>query len=146
MNQVSYVLYYEILEFLVGSKTRLFQIVWERYWMIPRRFSNFGRSCLNQMSKFSKSYRNVMTSLDDRLIIVKLPFFSYVAGIVKPFLMQFQIDKLMIPYLFFELKTIVTHLLKITVQPEVIESCKSARQLKEIDLIYKTKIATCSQN
>ena len=39
----------------------------------------------------------------------------------------------MIASLFFVLKTIITHLLEIIVQPEVIESCKSDRQLKKID-------------
>ena len=45
----------------------------------------------------------------------------------------------MIPFLFFDLKTIITRLIEIIVQPEIIESCKSARQLKESDLTDKTK-------
>ena len=49
----------------------------------------------------SKSYINLNISFDDPLVIVKLHFFSYVAGIVEPFLKQFQIYKSMIPFLFF---------------------------------------------
>ena len=74
------------------------------------------------------------------MVIAKFHLFSYVAGIVEPFLKQFQTDKLMILFIFFELKTIITYLVEVTVQPEVIESCKSARQLKEIDLTDKTKL------
>ena len=49
----------------------------------------------------SKSYINLNISFDDPLVIVKLHFFSYVAGVVEPFLKQFQIYKLIIPFLFF---------------------------------------------
>ena len=45
----------------------------------------------------------------------------------------------MILLLFFGLKAIITPLIEITVQLEVIEPCKFARQLKEIDLTDKTK-------
>ena len=88
----------------------------------------------------SKSYIHVKTSLDDPLVIAKLHFFSYVASIVEPFLKQFQSDKLMILFLSFELKIIITCLLEIIVQPEFIESCKCARQVKEISLTDKIKL------
>ena len=78
--------------------------------------------------------------MDDLLVIAKLHFFSYVAGIVKPFLKYFHTDKPMIPFLFVEPKTIITCLLEIIVQPEVNEFCKSAGQLKEIDPTDKTKL------
>ena len=79
-------------------------------------------------------------SLDYPMVIAKLHFWSYVTGIMGPFLKQFQTDKLMIPFLFFESNTIIACLHEIIVQPEVIESCKSARQLKEINLTDKTKL------
>ena len=83
----------------------------------------------------SKSYENVKRAVDDPLLIVKLHFFSYAAGIVEPFLKKFQTDKPMIPFLFFELKTIVTSILEIIVKPSVIESCiKSTKKLINIDL------------
>ena len=77
--------------------------------------------------------------LDDPLIIAKLFFLSYVAGIAESFLKQFETDKPMILFLFFELKTIITCLLEIIVQPAIIESCLCARQLKDINLTDKTK-------
>ena len=82
----------------------------------------------------------VKSSLSYPLVIAKLHFFNYNADILEPFLKQFQTDKPMIVFLFFELRAIVTCLLEITVQPEVVEPWKSARQLKEIDLIDKTKL------
>ena len=40
----------------------------------------------------------------------------------------------MVPFLFFELKAIVSELLEIVVKSSVIKPCKNVRQLKEIDL------------
>ena len=92
---------------------------------IVRFWENFPKSKRPNL----KSYINVKTSLDDPLIIAKLHFFCYVPGIVELLLKQFQTDKPMISFLLLELKTIITNK-----QPEVIESCKSVEQLKEIDL------------
>ena len=44
----------------------------------------------------SKSYEKVKCALVDPLLIVKLNFFSYAAGMVEPFLKKFEADKLMI--------------------------------------------------
>ena len=66
--------------------------------------------------------------------IVKLNFFSYAAGMVEPFLKKFQTDKPMMPFLFFELKAIITCLLEVIVRLSVIKSCKSTKKLVSIDL------------
>ena len=42
----------------------------------------------------SRSYFNVQESLDDELIIAKLQFFVYVAGIVEPFLQRSKVISL----------------------------------------------------
>ena len=88
----------------------------------------------------SKSYFNVQESLDDELIIAKLQFFVYVAGIVEPFLTAFQSDKPMIPYFYFYLKSIIKQLLGIIVEPKIIDSCKTGKQLKDIDLSDKKNL------
>ena len=82
-------------------------------------------------SKFpkSKSYEKVKCALVDPLLIVKLNFFSYAAGMVEPFLKKFETDKPMIPFLFFELKAIVTSLLEVIVRSSVVESCKSTKKV-----------------
>ena len=73
-------------------------------------------------------------SLDDQLILPKLHFFSYVAGIVEPFLKTYQTDNPMIPYLYFDLKSIVKQLFELIVESNVIDACRSGRELKEINL------------
>ena len=79
----------------------------------------------------SKSYKKVKCALVDPLLIVKLNFFSYAAGMVEPFLKKFQTDKPMMPFVFFELKAIVTSLLEVIVRSSVIESCKGHARAQE---------------
>ena len=56
---------------------------------------------------------------------------------MEPFLAAFQSDKLMIPYFYFYLKSIIKQLLGIIVEPKIIDSCKTGKQLKDIDLSDK---------
>ena len=46
----------------------------------------------------SKSYANVLSAVIDNLIPAKLHFFSFVAGIFQPFLVNYQSDKSMVPF------------------------------------------------
>ena len=43
----------------------------------------------------------------------------------------------MIPYMYFDLKTMLKNLLEIIVEPEVMQKCKSGKQLNEINLEKK---------
>ena len=112
--------------------TRLIDI-----WENIKKVYAFWESMPKSKRPSSKSYFNVQESLDDELIIAKLQFFVYVAGIVEPFLTAFQSDKPMIPYFYFYLKSIIKQLLGIIVEPKIIDSCKTGKQLKDIDLSDK---------
>ena len=109
--------------------TRLIDI-----WENIKKVYAFWESMPKSKRPSSKSYFNVQESLDDELIIAKLQFFVYVAGIVEHFLTAFQSDKPMIPYFYFYLKSIIKQLLGIVVEPKIIDSCKTAKQLNDIDL------------
>ena len=106
-------------------------------WENIKKVYAFWESIPKSKRPSSKSYFNVQESLDDELIIAKLQFFVYVAGIVEPFLTAFQSDKPMIPYFYFYLKSIIKQLLGIIVEPKIIDSCKTGKQLKDIDLSDK---------
>ena len=45
----------------------------------------------------------------------------------------------MIPYMYFNLKTVLKDLLEIVVEPEVIQKCKTGKQLIKIDVERKKK-------
>ena len=65
-------------------------------------------------------------------MVTKLHFFAYVANIVEPFLVKYQTDNPMIPFLYFDLKEIIK-LFEIIVKPDVLEKCKSWQKLKDLD-------------
>ena len=67
-------------------------------------------------------------------------FFRYVANIIVASLKSFQRDKPIVSFLYFDLKAIVSQLLKILVKSSVIKSCKNVRQLKEIDLCGESNL------
>ena len=47
---------------------------------------------------FSKRYANVLSAVIDNLIPANLHFFSFVADIFQPFLVNYQSDKPMVPF------------------------------------------------
>ena len=109
------------------AATRLIDI-----WENIKKVCAFWESMPKSKRPSLKSYLYIQESLDDELIIAKLQFFVYVAGIVEPFLTAFQSDKPMIPYFYFYLKSIIKQLLGIIVEPKIIDSCKTGKQLKDI--------------
>ena len=82
---------------------------------------NPARNPQNQSDHPQKGYFAIKKSVDDQLILPKLPFFSYVAGIVEPFLKTCETDNPMIPYLYSDLKAIVKQLLELIVESNVID-------------------------
>ena len=72
--------------------------------------------------------------MDDQLILLKLHFFSYVAGTVEPFLKTYQTDNTKMPYLYLDLKAIVKQLLELIVENNLNDACRPGRELKEINL------------
>ena len=50
---------------------------------------------------------------------------------------MYQTDNPMIPYMYFDLKTMLKDLLEIIVEPEVIQECKTGKRLIETDLEKK---------
>ena len=74
------------------------------------------------------------------MIHAKLNFFSYAAYIIEPFFKKFQTDKPMVPFLFFELKGIMSKLLEGVVKSSVIKSCKNIYQLEKINLCDESNL------
>ena len=82
----------------------------------------------------SKSYETMKKAIGDLFIVSKLHFFTYVSGLVEPFLTLFQTDKPMIPFVYISIKDLVLKLLEIIVKPIVLKSCSNGNKLKTIDL------------
>ena len=82
----------------------------------------------------SKSYETMKKAIGDLFIVSKLHFFTYVSGLVEPFLTLFQTDKPMIPFVYISIKDLVLKLLEIIFKPIVLKSCSNGNKLKTIDL------------
>ena len=81
---------------------------------------------------------NVKDAVDDSLTVAKLGFFIYVAGLLEPYLKSYQSDQQMVPFIYFDLKKLVTCLLKLFVKAEVINNCKTSFGLANTDLDKKS--------
>ena len=67
----------------------------------------------------SKSYMAAKDGVDDKLITVKLSFFSFAGSLVAPFLKKYQCDKPMIPFMYTGLKSLIQSWL------DVLSQCKT---------------------
>ena len=81
-----------------------------------------------------KSYSNLKSAALHDFTVAKLQCFSYVASKVEPHLKMYQTDNPMMPYMYFDLKTMLKDLLEIIVETEVIQKCKTGKRLIETDL------------
>ena len=129
-------------------------------WIEDRRFADRLIEILTQVVKIVdywgglgkkkrpslKSYEHIKTcELADPLIIVKLHFFSYIAGLLESFLKLYQTDYPMIPFVFLDTIAILRTLFTIVVKPDVLEECNTDIKMIEIGL-NKEKTAMKPKN
>ena len=80
-----------------------------------------------------QSYENVKVTVNDNLTIVKLEFFTCIASILEPFLKFYQSDNPMLPFLYFDLKSLLSTLLKLFIKLSVIAAAKRGSSSINID-------------
>jgi len=88
----------------------------------------------------SKSFLNVQKAVKDKLTLLKLEVFSYVASLLEPYLLAYQTDKPMIPFMCCDIEKLLRNILKLFVKQEVINACSSPTELKEIDISKKENL------
>ena len=66
----------------------------------------------------NKSYECLKTHYTDPLVPSKLQFFAFVAGIFEPYLVMFQTDAPMLPFMFSELEKIFSRLMRLIFKKE----------------------------
>ena len=81
----------------------------------------------------SKSYTNVLSHIQDTLIVAKLKFFVYVAGILQSYLTCYQGDGPMVPFMVEDIQKFYTQLLHIIIKPKHLDECKNALGLLQLD-------------
>ena len=76
---------------------------------------------------------NVCDAMQDPFMISKLMLFSFVCGLVEPYLKVFQSDCPMLPFIYSEVKSVVNSLLSLIVKPKI-EKSRSETDFKNINL------------
>ena len=85
----------------------------------------------------SKSFLKVQKAVNDKLIVAKLQFFSFIADHFKLSLTVYQTDALMIAFSYRDLKKLLHELLSLIGKVDVIEKSKN---ICDIDLDNKENI------
>ena len=78
----------------------------------------------------SKSFHNVKKGIDDPLTVIKLYFFSFLAGLLQPFLTAFQGDGPMLPQLCSSVKELLVSLLGLIIRPKVNKEAQTSALVK----------------
>ena len=97
----------------------------------------FWKSLPKYKQPTCKSYSKISDAIIDLFTEAKITFFSFICSIVEPYLKKYQCEKPMVPFMYVDLKSIAKNLLQLIVKPEVLEKCKTVKQLAEINLDEK---------
>ena len=79
-----------------------------------------------------KSCDILKVTVKDHFMVVKLEVFSYIAGIVEPYLAAYQTDKSMVPFMYADLMELVKHLLKPFNNPVLLETANLELILRKL--------------
>ena len=90
-------------------------------WANVVKLVDFWENLVKSKRPKSKSHDNVKAGVYDKLVVAKLHFFSYVAGLLQPSLTCYQGDGPMISFLCNDLKVVYCSLLEVVVKPEVLK-------------------------
>ena len=81
---------------------------------------NFWKSLPKRKQPSSKSFENVKIAVEDVLTPAKLSFFSYFVSLLEPFLLKYQTQNPMLPYLYTALVDLFRSVLKLIIKDEVV--------------------------
>ena len=81
-----------------------------------------------------KSFTVLTDPVFDLFMPPKLQFFSNVAGLLEPYLKRYQSDAPLVPFMYFDMKNLVTATMKLFVKQDKIKDCKTASDLLEFPL------------
>ena len=81
-----------------------------------------------------KSFTVLTDPVFDLFMPTKMQFFSYVASLLEPYLKSYQSDAPLVPFMYFDMKNLVTAIMKLFVKQDKIKDCKTASDLLEFPL------------
>ena len=82
----------------------------------------------------SRSYETLKASVNDPLTVAKLQFFSFLAGVLQPFLKSCQTDEPVVPFLYNDIFSLLQQILQTVVnKPDLLMDCKDFGDLMKLD-------------
>ena len=103
-------------------------------WPNLIKLINFWTSPPKSKQPTCKGYGKVCDAVKDPFMISKLTLFSFVCGLVEPYLKVFQCGRPMVPFIYSKVKSVIKSLPLLIVKP-IIEKSKTATDLKNINLL-----------
>ena len=103
-------------------------------WPNIKQIMNFWEKLPKSKQPSNKSYNTLKTAVLDELVIAKLGFFSYLAGMFKPFLTAYQTDRPMIPFLYGDLFKLLKNIFSVIIKPDIMNKCETPLKMKERNL------------
>ena len=85
--------------------------------------------CPSKRPQNNKSFDTLVEHSLDLLIPAKFQFFSFIAGILKPYLVIFQSDSPLLPFMFDELSLILYRLVHLIFKKKEVDQCKKLREV-----------------
>ena len=113
-------------------------------WDNIRQLTNFWDKLCKSKQPQSKSYKNTQETINDPSTLAKLKFLSFVSDIVEP-LKKYQLDKPMIPFMYEDLKDLVSRLLELFVKPAILENNETGKKMMKLDLFDKEIILSAEK-
>ena len=125
----------------------------ETRWVDDRPVSDRGievwpsvKLCISYWEKLSKSkrpqnksYEKLVDYYTDPLVPAIFHFFSFVAGMFEPYLVRFQTDAPMLPFMYSELSVIFMRLIRLVFRKQEIDSAGSIQKMLKMEWQNNTK-------
>ena len=105
-------------------------VVWSNMVKIVKHWESL---CKSKRPK-NKSYETLVKHHHDKFVPLRMQFFRFLAKKLKPFLLQFQSDKPLVPFLSDSLEDLLHSLMKVIVKEEILEEASTALSVTKIDV------------
>ena len=92
----------------------------------------------------NKTMLHMKDALNDNLRTTKLHFFSFIAGKLQVYLIKYQSDKPLIPFLHRDLMGLLRSLLTLIIKKDIVDAAKTGAKVKSIDLYNKDNLVKLS--
>ena len=88
-------------------------------WRNILNINSFWQKLPKSKRPNSKSFLNLQSAINDLITPTKLSFFSFIAGILQLFLVKYQTDDPVVPYLYNDLFNIIKKIMSFIVKPDI---------------------------